>query len=243
MRIGYKTPVDLAKEIGTIWVKRNRKAYTWPYNRFKWDTSETWWVVPASDRVAFQYAKIIISSSPRVARPDHIFVGLYVEKGVGRTLADAGYYPSEWVLAPSWRWHGVMLDLHNDRFRMPIADASSRLGEPLDIKIDAHVPTYGTASIRPHHDILWYESADGSAITASASPSLTTQQGFLRQASRATTLIELARALQTIPESESAWVDFYVGRSLRKSDLHDTSALDALQLTDRLLEPLAKWVV
>jgi hypothetical protein len=243
MRIGYTTQADLAKEIGTIWKKRKRKSFTWPYNRFKWDSSDTWWVVPASDRVAFQYAKIIVTSSNSVALPNHLFVGLYVEKGLGRSLADAGYYPSDWVLGPAWRWHGIVLDLHDGRFRAPIAEAARRLGEPLDIKLDAHVPTYRSGAIKPRHDILWYESSDGDVIIPSANPSLATQQRFLRQADSVTTLSELARALQTIPESESVWVDLYIGRSLEKSYLHDTAALDALQLTDRMLEPLAEWVV
>jgi hypothetical protein len=241
MRIGFRRPADLAKEIGNIWASRNRVAYTWPFNRFKWDTSDTWWVVPASDRVAFQYAKIIVSSSLRVAPPDHLFVGLYVEKGVGKALADAGYYTPDWVLGPTWRWHGIIEDLSCGRFSGSISDASRRLGESIDIKLDAHVPTR-SAAIKPPHDILWFESSDGSGITHSVDPILKTPQGFLRQSSVVATLPELATALRSIPAADSAWIDMCIGRSMRKSDLHNTSALDALQLTDRLLEPFAKWV-
>jgi hypothetical protein len=241
MRTGYTSSADLARELAAVWAKRDRVAYPRPYNRWKWDESQTWWVVPAPDQLAFRYSKIIVSSSPRLAQPDELFVGLYVEKGIGAALAAAGYYPEEWVIKPTWRWHGVLSDLAAGALGPAIADASRRIGDPVEIRIDAHVPVV-KAAIQPPHDILAYESVDGVAISAMQDPILATEQRFLRGATLVHNLPELADVLQTIPASDSAWINLYVGRSLQKSGLHDESALDAHELTDRLLEPFAPWL-
>ena len=164
MRVAYSTSADLARSIGASWASKNRVAHTWPYNRFKWEESETWWIVPAPDRQAFRYAKIIVSSSKRVADEGQIFVGLYVEKGVGRDLAAAGYYPDEWVLGPTWRWHAIIDDLRSGLLTRAIADAAVHLGEPIEIKADAHVPT-NKGTLRPPHDLLAFRSTEGVEIT------------------------------------------------------------------------------
>src|SRR5262245_62590885 len=140
MRVGYTSSADLAREIALVWDKRGRKAYARPYNRWRWDESETWCVVPASDQLAFRYSKIIVSSSPRLAASGGLFVGLYVEKGVGAALAAAGYYPEEWVIKPTWRWHGVVDDLASGALTPAITAAARRMGESIEVRIDAHVP-------------------------------------------------------------------------------------------------------
>ncbi|MBP1698620.1 MAG: hypothetical protein H6Q41_3808 [Deltaproteobacteria bacterium] len=242
MRVAYSSSADLARSIGADWVARNRVAYTWPYNRFKWEESETWWIVPAPDRQAFLYSKIIVSSSRRLSQEGQLFVGLYVEKGVGRDLAAAGYYPEEWVLGPTWRWHGIINDLTSGRLTRAIADAAVHLGQPIEIKLDAHVPTHKGA-IRPPHDLLTFRSTDGVEITLAGRPIFATQERFLESTSGAQTLIELASGLRTIPRSETVWVNLHFGRTFERSGLHDTSALSAQQLVDLLLEPFASWVV
>jgi hypothetical protein len=242
MRVAYSSAADLARGIGNVWAARSRIAHTWPYNRFKWEESETWWIVPAPDRQAFRYAKIAVSSSRRVANPGQLFVGLYVEKGVGSALAAAGYYPDEWVLGPTWRWHGVINDLTSGLLTRAIADAALHLGEPTEIKIDAHVPTHKGA-IRPPHDLVSFRSTDGVAIDLTHKATLATQEQFLKAAASAQTLLGLATALRTIPGSETAWVNLYFGSTFERSGPHDPSALNAHQLVDRLLEPFASWVV
>ena len=108
MQIRDETPAHLAKEIRDIWSQRDRQVSILPYNRFESDEGHTWWIVPAPDKVAHQYVKIIFSSHHLVANPDQLFVGLHVEKGVGSALADAGYYKPTEVLRPTWRWHNVV---------------------------------------------------------------------------------------------------------------------------------------
>jgi hypothetical protein len=223
------------------WAGRDRVAYARPYNRWKWDESQTWWVVPAPDQLAFRYSKIIVSSSPRLADSEALFVGLYVEKGIGAALAAAGYYPEEWVIRPTWRWHDIMGDLLAGAFAPAIADAARLLGVPVEIRIDAHVPVV-RAAIQPPHDELAYRSVDGTVIDSLCEPILDTEPRFLRGAAQAQRLSQLAASLLNIPDSDTAWINFHIGVSLEKSGRSDVSALDAEQLSDKLLDPLAAWL-
>lgn len=239
MRVSCRNAADLAKDLADVWTKRGRVARAWPYNRWKWDESDTWWIVPAPDRLAFRYGKIIVSTSPRLADSDHLFVGLYSEKGISGSLARAGYYPDEWILDSAWRWHDVVADLASGAFASAIATVSERIGESVAVTAGAHVPVV-KASSRPPHDIVAYETVDGIALTPTASPVLATEQRFLKNAAAVATVPDLANSLRTIVDS--AWINLYVGRSLQKSVLSDTSTVDPDQLTDRLLEPLSPWV-
>lgn len=241
MRVSYGSAADLAKELADVWAKRGRVARAWPYNRWKWDESETWWIVPAPDRPAFRYAKIIVSSSPRLADSDHLFVGLYVEKGISGPLASAGYYPEDWILKPSWRWCDVVADLASGSLAPALATVSQRISGPVAVTADAHVPVVKPSS-RPPHDVVAYETVNGIALTPTASPLLATDQRFLKHAAAAATIPELANSLRTIAGGDTAWINLYVGRSVEKSAPNDTSAVDPDQLTDRLLEPLSPWV-
>lgn len=241
MRVAFDNAADLARALAEVWRNRGRVAYPLPHNRWQWDDSTTWRVVPAPDKAAFKYAKIVVSSSPRLAEPDELFVGLYVEKGLGPALAAAGFYPDDWVMGPTWRWHGMTRDLSAGAFCAPIVDAVRRTRESIEIRVDAHVPVF-RGTIRPGHDLLVYESLDGLAMSETRKPIFDSGQGFLRAAADARTLPQLGKALQTIPEGGLAWVNLYLGRALHRSGLHDASAVDAHQLADQLLEPFAQWV-
>ncbi len=242
MKTAYNSPADLAREIGSVWSSRGRLAYTWPYNRFQWETSESWWLVPAPDRLAFRYAKIVVTSASRVAGPGLLFTGLYVEKGLGPALVSARYYPDDWFIGPTWRWHGVLRDLAGGQFKSAVALASRQLGEPVDIRVDAHVPIAGPARLRPSHDLLAFECEDGDRLRPAMTTLPSAQHQFLGDAKGAVTLGQLAESLQAIPNGDTAWVNLYIGRAFEKSGLADVAALDAVQLVNRLLEPLAPWI-
>lgn len=242
MRVAYDNAADLAKNIADAWRVKGRIAHPLPYSRWQWDDSQTWWVVPAPDKKAHQYGKIVATASPMLADSAHLFAGLTVEKGVGQALADIGVYHDDWVMKASWRWHGLVRDLANGSFREALAEASKRTGEAVEIRVAAHVPIR-QGSVKPQHDIVAFETVDGLALSPNGQPQLHTSEGFLASASQAETLPQLGQALLTIPEAESAWVNVYIGRTLERSGLHDASAVDGHQLVDRLLDPLASWVV
>src|SRR6266487_6555350 len=87
MRITNQAPADLARNIARIWAAKGRPAHPRPYNRWKGDEGETWWIVPSPDWPAYHRSKIIVSSSSSLAGasgtgPSRLLVGFYVEKGI-----------------------------------------------------------------------------------------------------------------------------------------------------------------
>ena len=59
MRVAYTTSADLARDLEVAWKSSGRVAYARPYNRWQWEGSHYWWVVPASEQPSFQYGKIV----------------------------------------------------------------------------------------------------------------------------------------------------------------------------------------
>ena len=242
MRIAYPNQADVAKALTSERERAGHAAYARPYNRWQWDDSRTWWVVPVPTQPTFQYAKVIASASGRLAAPGTIFVGLYVEKGVGPAAEQAGYYPPEMVLGPSWHWHSVIRALSEQSLGEAVAVAAGRIGEPVEVRLDAHVPVVEGRE-RPPHDTLAFECSDGVRLAATQPPSFSTAQGFLRSAAESTTLVELAAALQDMPEGDWAWVNLRFGRSCETSGPPESPALGASQVSERLLEPFSRWLV
>lgn len=242
MRVAYDNAADLAKSIADAWRAKGRVAHPLPYSRWQWDDSQTWWIVPAPDKKAHQYGKIITTASPAIAAPRHLFSGFTVEKGVGPALAAIGVYPDDWVMTAAWRWHGVARDLANGSFRDALAEASGRTGEAVQIRIAAHVPVRH-GSVKPEHDVLTFETRDGSELAQVGPPQIHTSQRFLAAAAPSSTVPQLARALLNMPESETAWVSLYIGLELERSGRHDLSAVDGATLVPALLEPFGRWVV
>jgi hypothetical protein len=240
MRIAYDSSFELINDIADAWRRPKRPAFTLPYNRFAWEASKHWWVVPSSEKVAFRYSKISVASSDFLAPAKGVFVGLYVEKGVGAVMAAAGA-SNEWIMGGDWRWHGLVRDLSRGKLQPALAESSRRLGTPLEIRVEAHVPIRGGA-IRPPHDRLVFGCSDGDKVATLTEPILKTDEKFLKQAASADTVQLLGTAMLSIPQSDWAWVNLYIGVGCEFAPKHDTTALDAYQLADRLLEPLAPWL-
>jgi hypothetical protein len=172
--------------------------------------------------------------------PGQLFVGFYVEHGLGPSAASAGYYPPDWIMDASWRWHRVVADLAAGRFGHTVLEATQTLGEPLRLTVLAHVPVPG-ASLHPPCDLLEFEAHDGSTITA-LRQELRTPQGFLREAAGSRTIRMLGSTLQSVPECDWVWIDVYVGHAFHCVGPHDLTALDALQLWNRMLAPFSPWL-
>lgn len=112
MRVASDSAYELINDIAAAWERRKRPAFTLPYNRFAWQKSQHWWVVPSSEKVAFRYSKISVASVEFLTAGTDVFVGLYVEKGVGRVMTAAGA-SDDWIMSGDWRWHGMIRDSHS----------------------------------------------------------------------------------------------------------------------------------
>lgn len=176
-----------------------------------------------------------------LAPPNGMFLGLYVEKGVA-PIAKAAGVRDDWIMGADWRWHRLIPDLGRGELQPALAEVSRRLGTPVEIRVEAHIPLQGGAT-RPPHDHTAFYCSDGTSIRSLIEPVLMTPEGFLRLAARADTLPNLAESLLSFPEQDWAWVNFYIGLGFECAAENDATALSANQVVDRLFEPLARWLV
>jgi hypothetical protein len=115
-----------------------------PWNRFGADWP-TWWLSPSTEVPAYKCGKIVFTR--RDSEPGSLFVGLYLEKGVGASAAPAFSDTKRgrsYVMTPDWTWHSVMRALRDGAFGRLVAEAEERAGRPILIGVDASnmgVPT------------------------------------------------------------------------------------------------------
>lgn len=182
MRIPNQAPADLARDIARVWAAKGRPAHPRPYNRWKGDEGETWWVVPSPEWPAYHHAKIIVSASSRLvdvggSDPSGLYVGFNVEKGVAGAAA-AIARRAAWEMDDTWRWHGVLADLRAGRLRGAVSEAAQRIGGPVQVIVEAQVPV-PEGSTHGFLDRVKYESRDGAELTLTKEPVIETVEKFL----------------------------------------------------------------
>jgi len=84
MNLPYDSVSELARDLR---VAHFDYLHALPFNRFtesSIEASERWWLTPTTDKIAFPFGKITLSTRERWLKrrhPDKIFVGFNVEKG------------------------------------------------------------------------------------------------------------------------------------------------------------------
>jgi len=102
----YDHPTRFAQALQEVSDKVGPHLFRIPYNRFaEPQDQKTWWLSPDSDNPADQWGKIVVTNLDVGL---NLFVGLYIEKGVGKT-ASAAYSDrskgERMILRDSWIWH------------------------------------------------------------------------------------------------------------------------------------------
>jgi len=240
MWLPLASPEIIAKEIKRSWGAA-RGAASRPFNRFDAEESRIWWVVPSDEVPTFRFTKVIVSTAPEIGESGHTFVGLHCEKGLGPRAAALHYYPDHLIMDQTWSWTRFIADLSNGELQFSIAEASRRIDQPLEIRVDAHVPVIPRAKPGPPSDRLIFHSASGGSLTAARPALISTVQAFLGVAASTTLLPQLANALRHVPDEDYAWIDFCLGASIKQSPDPGLAATSPARLAADLLDPLARW--
>jgi hypothetical protein len=112
--------------------------YALPYNHFEPDNT-LWWLVPSAENPAYKFGKVALAPGP-LARPGDLLVGLYVEKGIGESAADAFRGTARgrrYTMDRTWLWPSFFEALSSERIAEEATSAETKAGCPLTIAIDA----------------------------------------------------------------------------------------------------------
>ena len=211
-----------------------------PFNRFSPDES-MWWLVGCSDWPAYKHGKLFFDSTPGQI-PGHqsgIYCGFNIEKGLSRKVAS--FYHKEFIEGDDWAW---------ERFTASISEEYPILPPPQYVLVSvSHIPTETpwyddspesffaqkdnfaaskacfTIDAHQHLELLSMDANQNSADIA---------QHFETRIRPAANLKSLLPDLRTFPQSDWAWVDFYIGTVVNRGSIG--------KLCNDYLKPWSAWL-
>ncbi len=206
-----------------------------PYNRFDTKFSE-WWLIPSSDWPAYRYGKLCFSKSDSVS--DLMFTGFYVEKGLGRQLADLT--KANQMMGPNWLWHDFLNAARGGVLDAPMRAVMERTGEPLHIYLNLyefnHVPDPDADGNVPDDQLEFSVRGDDLSFTPTVEG-----KDVLVPLNRATNLQDLVGHFIGLEKMTWYWSNWMIGTYVRYST-DDTGDWGAADLWHNALEPWLRWV-
>lgn len=217
---------------------------TLPFNRFSPENTQ-WWLSPSSENPAYKHGKIVFEQT----RPElgDLFVGLYVEKGVGPAAAElfnTTPYGRKSVMDNTWVWHEFMSDLEERRFADAAAEAISRADHPLILAIEAMIVSLpkdesGVHSQPNPREIALFEYEEGRITFLSDDSNVDESLALLSTGSE---LSALSRAISKLDQLDWLWIDFHAGFRFNKVAA-DQSEWDTSRLWSVAGIPWTDWLL
>lgn len=203
-----------------------------PYNRFDGYLDHLYWLVPGSERVAFNRSKYFVDWWDQDS--GMIWFGIHMEKGLGPNAARSKSDP--WRMGKEWAWHTLVPEVGSSLMRVAIKNVGRLLGGTGQVTV---LITPGVEGIdRKNCQVT------GFALSTDASLALEKASGVLHlNLSACRTLEEIRDALQGWPESEWFWVDIFLGfrAKIETARCVDQNA-QARELAKEVFAPLEPWV-
>jgi len=183
-----------------------------PYSHF--DPEHTiWWMVPSTEWPAYRFAKLffVVEREAPV-----LFSGIYIEKGLSRTVAETYHGRSAFEMGEDWAWSGFGDDLRSGAVSRAIGEIADRSRTPVRVQVHASVSiAKASASYDPHDqstfanpgDVVEFETKDGAlTIVRKATPGRVALPLLgIRD------LTELPDAIDSIEKLDWTWVDLLIG--------------------------------
>ena len=226
MNLPYRTVQDAACALKE---RCFRNYHLLPYNWHDPTRNPTWWLSPATDRVAYRYGKAAFETNEKWVKPRHVFCGFWVEKGL--VTGDAGGRHNE-IMQPNWFWHRFV-KLAGCPLASKIEEARGALGHNLSLAVTAGIlgakETWGIAVL----------DVDGEALVCR--PSSWPGDGTLAGVASCSRLRDFASAIRSLdaPERNWHWVVVLVGHEFAL----DPSGPDDLERLAAMLEPFRSWMI
>jgi len=107
-----------------------------PFNRF--DTPYTeWWIVPSSQWPAYKFSKFCFHRRPR-SREGRLYIGYYVEKGLGRSLHGLPEVQVKHIMQDDWYWHKFVSHTKSGLIERTAKEVCNSAEISVRILIEAH---------------------------------------------------------------------------------------------------------
>jgi len=213
-----------------------------PFNRFEPDDT-TWWLSPGTENPAYKYGKLIFTR--RDASPGDMFVGLYVEKGVGPSAASIFRETPRgrrYLMDNGWLWKAFLVALRTVEFKNVVNTAQDKMKRALTIAIDAAMVPPPTGEDDFHNlklprDIVRFEFTGGVMTPLDSQ----IQAGILPAIANVTSLRDLADGIASHPQLDWIWIDFHAG-VVFEVDSAGQQAWNAQAIWSKACKPWSAWL-
>jgi hypothetical protein len=251
--VPFDTPHDAALAVRGCARSVGVDLFLLPYQPL--NNEAPWWLSPRSENPGYRYGKAIFTKD--LLRPERLFVGLYMGKGIG--AAGAPMYTGSAKgrryimdgpgrLGEAWTWPRFLDSLVGGAFDPIASTAEAAAGKPLVIAVDAAyvpVPSPGDADVHSltfPRDIVVFQFSGGALTPLDAR----FDADRLRGLEGATTLRELGERIQGLSDLERMWIDFGAGMRFRtgqgSSTRRNADLCDAPALWACAVEPWTPWI-
>ena len=248
----FSTPHDAVAAVRDEARSSRLDLYLLPYQPMNPDAP--WWISPGNENPGYRYGKAIFARD--LLRPQELFIGLYMEKGIGGAAA-AIYADSrkgrryimagQWRIGEGWTWPSFLSAMASGDLDA-VAGAEATAGQPLVVTVDgSHVPVpAGPGDVIDVHSLNFPRDVIAFRYSAGALTPLRASHpaDLLRPLGSAATLQALATAIQGLPDLDTFWIDVALGLCFQAPAANATTphdAWDARALWDRTLSPWRAW--
>jgi hypothetical protein len=238
----YDHPTRLAQALQDVSTERGPRLSRIPYNRFAEPKDQTtWWLSPESDNPAYQWGKIVVTNADVAP---NLFVGLYVEKGVGKTAAPAfsGHAKGErMIMRGKWVWHDFSRALGDGAFESEVRSASDQIGTPMLLALDAQVATptsdWNEERYKLPRDYIRFAIGDRLVLENPAK-----ERDLLESFNKAVSLRDISECISALPQLDWIWIDVYAGYTFAAEPQDGLPAYDTEAVWDAAGKPWRGWL-
>lgn len=254
---GFSTVQEMARAVReSAEVIEGKQFSPRPWNRFEPENTE-WWIVPSTNWPAYRHGKGALGFSTLFS--DCIMCSLFVEKGLGRTAAQA--FPDltrrGLIMDKDWVWFAFVEGLADGRIARAAQAITQETNNPVILYVSAWYASDPT-DFDPHPLL------DAEALAAECRSPLdsgrvwfSVEDGTLEKLEErcigdAMSEVAACRKLDCLPAAFGSdalaqwiWYDVYIGTLIRLTRDHRAygDLWDASDIWHKLLRPWMPWIV
>jgi hypothetical protein len=211
-----------------------------PFNRFIPEFSP-WWFFPKSEGwPVYHCSKLFVHSFyPQSDEDNLLYVGYYVEKGLGKELSGMSGVKNSNIMESNWYWHEFINNAKNNIYDEPVKEVIGLSGCQIWVTITANefneVPEPDT-EIKSPHDYVQFS-------IHSQDPKLKLeQQGqkLLSEFNECKGINEIVQISEAMEGLSFFWINLYIGIQL-KYGTDKEGTWSAADIWHNALEPWEPW--
>ncbi len=199
-----------------------------------------WWLIPSTDWPAYRYSKLSIHRWPQQEEPQYMYLGYYVEKGLGPSLTGMTEVNSRQIMHSDWFWYEFLNHVQKGNIQLALREVFNRSECSPIVYADLYYFNRAPLSDKERHVPDDWVEFSFQPDSLSLQPERVAINE-LAECNGYTDLQNLIKRLVEIKGSEYYWIDIFLGVRAQYGTA-TTDGWDAMNIWRKALEPWAPWI-